>query len=407
MLKVRKNDLYVLLILLFPICTLAGGVLSYYDELLGLMFMGYALIQTMHKKKDRYSTSTVILLTVISIIGIISNISSKLIGNPFPIIVDFISLWKTFACYCFFRSICSNQRRRDYIVFKLRKIAKLTIIFVAITSLIQQIVDIGVGGHNSSVYFGMKQYGFFWNNSITTGWLIFGCLLVLAATNEKRIVRYFLIACVPLLLTFSSLVYCWVFVSSFLYFILRRDGIFKIRYIVILAIAVATFSFADISTYFFDFNSPRMMFIINGIRTANTYFPLGSGFATYGTEMAARYYSKLYVSYGWSNLWTLGVNGSFLNDTFFAGILGQFGWIGFVIYLWCLYMLYKSINTTVLTKEERVLSLATVITLAVVMISSGSAKSIMGVFMFSILGMISGKNLQSDESRNQLREYGR
>ena len=397
MLKVRKSDIYVLFIILFPICSLTGGILSYYDELLGLIFMVYAIFQVFLKQCDNNSKKIVIALGIISILGIASNISSKLINDPFPIVVDFISLWKTFSCFFFFQSICENSRKRDYIIHKLSGIAKIVILFVAVTSIIQQFTDIGAGGHNSSVYFGLKQYGFFWKNSISTGWLIFSCLLILAANHEKKIIKYFLISCVPLLLTFSSLVYCWLFVSVFLFVILKRNGVFKIRYIIILAVAVAAFSFSDITTYFYDFNSPRMMFILYGIRTANTYFPVGSGFATYGTEMAARYYSNLYRYYGWSNLWTLGENGQFLNDAFFAGILGQFGWIGFVLYLGCVYLLYKSINTRALEKEERVLSLATVITLAVVMISSGAAKSIMGVFMFSILGIIAGKNNENGE----------
>ena len=139
-----------------------------------------------------------------------------------------------------------------------------------------------------------------------------------------------------------------------------------------------------------------MLFIQYGIKTANTYFPVGSGFATYGTDMAARYYSPLYQLYGWSNLWTLGTSGKFLNDVFFAGILGQFGWFGFGLYLLCLLQLFKSINTKQLSKEERVLSLATVITISVVMIASGAAKTIMGVFVFAVLGIVSSRTSQTD-----------
>ena len=341
---------------------------------------------------DRNTMVFASLLGVISIIGFVSNINSRLIGNIFPIIVDMVSLWKTFACFCFFERVCSNENRRSYIVHRLKFPAKAIIYLVVITSIVQQFVDIGTAGHNNTIVFGIKQYGFFWNNSINTGWLVFGSLLILAAAQEKRIIKYFLMSCIPLALTFSSLVFCWIFVVVYLFVILQRDGVFKVRYIVPLAIAVILFSIEDITTYFYDLNSPRMMFIIYGIKTANTFFPIGSGFATYGTEMAARYYSKLYLAYGWRNLWTLGENGQFLNDTFLAGILGQFGWIGFFLYIICLYTLYRSINTKNLTKQERILSLATVITIYVVMISSGSAKSMMGVFIFSVLGILSGKN---------------
>lgn len=405
MFKLRINDIYVILIVLFPICALSEGWLSYYDEFLGLCFMIYAILQIFRGKSDRRSTTIVTLLGIITVIGVLSNSISKLINNPFPIIVDLVFLWKTFTCFSFFQSVCCNEKRREYILFKLRGVAKVSILFVAATSIIQQVVDIGTAGHNNSVHFGLKQYGFFWNNSISTGWLVFGCLLILAAAREKKIVRYFIISCIPLMLTFSSLVYCWLFVAVFLYMVMRKEGVFKIRYIVILAVAVATFSYADISTYFYDFNSPRMMFILYGIKTANNYFPMGSGFATYGTEMAARYYSQLYISYGWRNLWTLGEGGYFLNDTFFAGILGQFGWIGLALYFACIYMLYQAINTKRLIKNERVLSLATVITIVVVMISSGSAKSIMGVFVFAVLGIVSGSNYGYYENKRRLRDY--
>lgn len=154
---------------------------------------------------------------------------------------------------------------------------------------------------------------------------------------------------------------------------------------------VAIFTSADISNYILS-ESVRMTMLKYGAITANTYFPFGSGFATYGSEMAARYYSPLYIKYGWEHLWALGRGGKFLNDNFYASIIGQFGWIGFGLYLLILLCLLNLFNSRDFNKRERATTIATVITIAVVMIGSASAKSMMGVFMFAILGLASSKS---------------
>jgi hypothetical protein len=80
-----------------------------------------------------------------------------------------------------------------------------------------------------------------------------------------------------------------------------------------------------------------------GFKIANQYFPLGSGFATYGGWIARSYYSPLYLKYGFTKVWGLQKigNSEFLNDTFWPYIYGQFGFIGCILYFWILLILMK------------------------------------------------------------------
>lgn len=387
----RKSHIYAYLIILFPICKLIGGFFNNYDEIIGLASFVYIWFHFFKNKLNKINTMIVVSLTIVTIIGVVSNIVSGIILKPFPIIIDILWLWKTFACFIFFSQVCLNDCIREEVIKVLSKAAKFVIILLFATSLIGQLINIGVTGN--PMFFGLKQFNFFWNNGIQTGWLGFCALMVLSLSDceEKKFYQYCFLTYIPLLLTGSSLVYCWIVVSLVLFKGMKKDDVFKIRYIVIIIVAVAVFAWSDLQVYFLsDSSSIRKTLIEYGIKVANMYFPLGSGFATYGSEMAVRYYSKLYQSFGWTNTWALGRNSVFLNDNFFASIIGQFGWFGFTLYLFALYNMFKSLNTYKIKKRVRVISISTVIVIFTVMIGSASAKSMMGVCTFAVLGIVYG-----------------
>ncbi|MGN1134507.1 MAG: hypothetical protein ACI4RN_08670, partial [Oscillospiraceae bacterium] len=201
--------------------------------------------------------------------------------------------------------------------------------------------------------------------------------------------------------TTSSLVYCWISMVLLLPLVMRKGTKFKARNIFIVILFVCMFVYADLQTYFLGEASVRKSMLEGGIKVANEYFPLGSGFATYGSEMASRYYSKIYIDFGWRYSWALGESSTYMNDNFFASIIGQFGWIGFVLYLYALYNLFKSVNKTFNAKRTRILSIATILTIVAVMIGSASAKSMMGVNTFAVLGLVCGHGLQKPAEDKQ------
>ncbi|MCD8369058.1 MAG: O-antigen ligase family protein, partial [Clostridiales bacterium] len=318
--------------------------------------------------------------------------------------VDVLWFWKTFALYIFFKMISSSENRRVGIVDALVPFAKLTIIFITLCSIVGIFADIGVAGENTVN--GLYQFAFFWGNTIQTGWLIFSCLCLISDDkNERSFVRYLAIACIPAILSFSALVYCWFFVAVLLIIFLRGDKKIKLWNIVVLAIGTVAFLFADISEYLLS-ASIRSTFWKAAFQLANQYFPLGTGFASFGSDMAARYYSPIYVELGWSGTWGLGQESDYLNDNFFASILGQFGWIGFILYLVVLAIMFFYVNKHSNTKYERVSTVASALTIAAVMVGSASAKSMMGCCMFAVLGIIMGRENSSDSELEKVCEEG-
>ena len=336
----------------------------------------------------------------ITVIGLLSNFLSGLIHDACAIAVDVLWLWKMYACYIAFKNICKKPEVRSRLIVVRSKPAKLAIWIAFITALIGQVADIGVAGLNNTVVLGLKQYGFFWKNGIWTGLLLFCCLMVLSANpsvNDKKLYGYLVLSAVPMILTFSSLVLCWLVIVLALKLILFRRSTIKLGYMIVLGVALLVVLAGEVQTYLMS-ESVRATWLEYGAITANTYFPFGSGFATFGSEMASRYYSPLYIQYGWEYTWALGREGRFLNDNFLAGLMGQLGWPGIILYLFILVLLIRTVNSAKLEKRPRIMVLSTLITLYISMIGTASSKSLMGVCAFSVMGMIMG-GIDSQKAR--------
>ncbi len=399
--KIKKCDLYAVLIILFPICNLIGGSFGYYDEILGICGFCYLWTKFISNQLHPKLRGIVILLSIVSLIGVISNITSGICKNIFTIAVDALWLWKTFACFILASQIFKNNKISDSIVRVLYRPAKWMIYILAGLSIVGQVVNIGVT--SQSAILGLKSFRFFWNSSVQTGWLIICCIIIIALSDvsEKKFKKYLIVAGIPLLLTMSSMIYCWIAVAIMLFIILRDESKFKIIYIVPIVLAILLFTWGDLQTYFIDeTSSVRITLIRKGIEVANRFFPLGAGFATYGSEMASRYYSKLYVEFGWENSWAFRANSGLLNDAFFASIVGQFGWIGFGLYLVALYQLFKMINSSFVSKRVRVCSIAAFLAICAAMIGSATVKSMMGVCLFFVLGLVNGRVLGGSDKDN-------
>lgn len=92
-------------------------------------------------------------------------------------------------------------------------------------------------------------------------------------------------------------------------------------------------------------DTARTMFYYKGFYVLKDYMPFGSGFGSYGTEAAAKYYSPLYSKYGLAYIWGLrqidygGSGHDFLKDTFYP-VLVQYGIVGICLYFYFWYRCY-------------------------------------------------------------------
>lgn len=131
-----------------------------------------------------------------------------------------------------------------------------------------------------------------------------------------------------------------------------------------------------------------------GFRIAKDFFPLGSGLGTFGGWIAALYYSPLYSKYGISPVYGLGPRGHFLTDTFWPYIIGEFGVIGTICYIWIIASLFS--GTIKAFKETHDIFLKAFLLSTIMAFTEGLVETLGGsvltaspqfYFIFAILGI--------------------
>ena len=137
------------------------------------------------------------------------------------------------------------------------------------------------------------------------------------------------------------------------------------------------------------------------------YFPLGSGFASFGTFYSGEYYSSIYEQYGIDNVWGMMKNEhSFIADTYYPS-LAQFGITGVILYaLFWFYLLskafrfYRQSNNA----KEFILFLLIICYFVIESIADSTYTTHRGFFIMMLLGLISSsmkteiKNIKADEN---------
>lgn len=87
----------------------------------------------------------------------------------------------------------------------------------------------------------------------------------------------------------------------------------------------------------------RTILTFDSLGVAADHFPLGAGFARFGSHLAATNYSPEYVQRGYQSIWGMGPvpNGRFLTDTQWPAIIGETGYIGAILFVVGMFLVAK------------------------------------------------------------------
>lgn len=170
-------------------------------------------------------------------------------------------------------------------------------------------------------------------------------VLLQALFSKKRKVTgavLFNILCLyNIFLTDSStgLILSVLLLLAFFYFYFNIKFRFAVLPLIVFTIFFVYIYYDKIIMYFFSDDTARSVLYLNSIKISLLYFPFGVGLSLYGTAIAGQYYSPLYRELNFMSIWGLEENGSFLTDAYYPGILGEFGFIGFLLFLFMLLLL--------------------------------------------------------------------
>lgn len=383
----RSVFMAILMIVLIVLEILGGR--SYADEIIGVcsgLYIIYLLFSSKLYFED-FIIAVMMMLTIV--IGVLGNSNSKLINSKFAILIDIVAEFKIlltfFACKYFV-----NEETKDGIVKLLYRVAKIFIIIAFIFGIITIFVNTGM---YSSERYGLPSYKFIFPMSFQ--FFVVELLALYIILEYKNIVKdvkikKYVIMCIITMLLITKgppIIFSFVFLILMYYF--KKNKKIKLRILIPIAVIGCVLGSYQIETYLMNENAPRYLFFEYSFVTANDYFPLGSGFATFGSDMASRNYSKLYYKYGFHKLFGMNPDdSSFMSDTFWPMAIGQFGWIFGILYIGVYLYIFKFISSDKYSSNIKAFLYAILLQFYIHAIGSAILSSSAGLIGFIIIGII-------------------
>lgn len=361
--RLSKVDAYFWCLVVFmlqPFFELIVPFFKYYDEAIVLIFFIYSVF----KSKGKISMMSVRVLGLSALlipIGLVGNLFSQS-GQPSSMILqDIVSNLKfpLFAVAINKRSL--TEYEKEYLSGRLHAFLRMLFAFMAVTAVLSQIVNIGM---SSKMRYGISAYHFIFRNpAVLNTYCYLYIIAYIITLKEHGTIRknahlFAILGVIPWVLTLRSRAFSFAAIFAFLYWRMivsgksREGRKFHWFYVLVALAGAVLISWDAIVKYFLDNNrSARFQLLKNAFELAREYFPVGSGFATFGTEASRAHYSSIYYRYGMNLIYGLSpAYPSFVTDQYWFGILGQFGASGILCVGFIIWSIYK--KAWVISKQD-------------------------------------------------------
>lgn len=344
---------------------------QFFDELLAILFFPVVICYILKNRGKVYITKTSIIiilsLCIITILGLYSNIKYGYQSAQY-VLSDLLVFLKFFLVY-FLIKIVNKKDIKYYKRITIANVEIVTIVLVILTIL--------------NAIFGIFQ-NFGYRYGIPANELFFGHPSTLSATcaflivnliyfnniNKKTYIFFGLLSLVMIsTLRVKSIAFIIVAFIVMLY-VHKFNKKINTKKLIMLGALCCLIAYNQIYLYFAKDDSARSALLTTSFKIANDYFPIGTGFGTYGSHFSGENYSPVYKMYGLDKIWGLSEEQHpFISDSFWPMILGQFGYIGLILYIICIMLLYLKIQKEY-TNEKRHIYVAKIISLLYLLIAS-------------------------------------
>ncbi len=368
---------------------------SYFDEIVGIICFIYV---TLTKKKKIVDQIIYMLSIFVIIIGVFSNLNSHLLNSAFYIIIDIIAEFKVPFTFLAFKIAFNDENKADFTRY-LNFPAKLYILISFVFGILTLFMNTGM---YSQKRFGIPAFHFIYPTAYQFATVTMACIYIIMYNNKcknKKIMnRYVILGMVNCLLTTKGPQIIFIAVFYILMIYLKKREKISLKMLVLLGIIISFLGMYQINNYLLKENTPRSLFYKYSFITANRYFPLGSGFGTFGSDVAARNYSKLYYSYGFDKKWGMTPDdGWFLSDNFWPTPIAQFGWIFGGIYILIYIAISLEVKNNIKDSTIKAFVYAMIFQYYIHAVGSAILSSASGVIGFLILGIAISNNNKEEQ----------
>lgn len=382
-------------------------IAGYFDEIFVIIscFTALYISATKREKYTGKETAALIVTFLVVVIGLLGNFVSNIMQNPFLIIVDIISTVKVMIVYYWMLGFHMSVNDWDSVIKLLAKLTRIIVIVMLVMFVMSYAFNLSMLGE---VRYGMKSYAFLFNNPGNFSKLFYFIIPLLTADLQYNNTLYkklmiglaLFIWVMTLRSRAIAFVACYI-AFGFWYFYIKDKKIRKVNIVYLIPVGVMCLilGWEQLVFYFTNDTQARSALLKYSLVTMKEYFPLGSGFGTYGSDIAKVHYSPLYRQYGFLDIYGMGkTHANFLNDNYWPMIIGQFGIIGTILVIIVLALLYSSIVKSV--RNNRYLYFSTLCMMMFVLISSIASKSYSEFSMMPVF-MLHGIFVQRERSCKQ------
>ncbi len=324
---------------------------GYFDEIITtILFTSFACKYLISKVSITINEAKVLICIILFVfVGILSSFFAQVQTGFKPILMDVFNCIKVYLMYFGASHFLMGLPNRDKVIKILAKIVRVVVSIAAVCAILNFFVDIGMG---DEIRYGIRSFHFIIQGG--AGQFALCCYLYMVILNadlqyepskKKQKIFFIILTLIVWGATLRSRAFSYIaiFITSYFIIVKQKKFKFKFRFIFMAAPLLYLFCISQFDTYFGNAKTARANFVLVAFSLIKKYFPFGSGFATFGTDAAAVYYSDIYYKYGLNHIFGLFPdNPIFSHDTYWPAILGQFGVIGGLLMVLLIYYTFKA-----------------------------------------------------------------
>lgn len=312
--------------------------LSYLDELAAIVVavVSLAAWRRSSARTTGFGSAVACLLCLV-LLGLLGNALSGVQASVYPIIIDVVTCVKfPVALIAGFSIFQDRKRLYSLLLWE----CKALLLIMAACAFANIVFDVGMG---DEVRFGVRSFRFVFTHYTFLSMAVAGMLLLLSCDAGRN--RFWIALSLALMCsTLRSKAFGFVLVFLLLLLTCGKGRRTPYGPLLLGAAAAIVLCWDQIVYYYTSDGFARNEITRASLEVARDYAPLGAGFATFGSNVTGNpeYYSPLYYAYGLSTVYGLTpTSASFVSDTFWPTVLGQFGYLGAVVYLVLLYLMFS------------------------------------------------------------------
>ncbi|MGL6105770.1 hypothetical protein, partial [Romboutsia sp.] len=339
----------VIIVLFFTLCfqdVLQNkfSILKFADELMAVSLSVLLMVKNLkYKKINKESVIIIIMCIFITIIGLFGNILFEY-QNIRYYLQDILAVFKAIIVYIALSNLLYVDENEWYI-YRLNNLIQIISVILFTLSIINTFIPIFP---HLDYRYGIKSQQLFFSHPtyLASNTILF--IIILNSLRDKfrknNIFIYMLSYVVIMTMRTKALVFLALYaISSYM---LNKNRKIKIYHVIIIMILSIVVSYNKINEQFVvNDDYARTVLLSTSVDVAKDHFPWGSGFGTYASSVSAKNYSSIYEKYGIDNTYGLKKGQAhFVSDSFWPMILGQFGFIGMILYASILILIVKKLN---------------------------------------------------------------